>query len=279
MIDERPPTVVRSRPARRRSRSDALLGVWGVLVLAFLFLPIAVIVVYSFNSGRLLTSWGGAVRGVHGRVVPAGHPRGRRDVAAERGGGGAAVRRHRVPGRPGPRAGPRPLGRRADAAARAHPRHPRDRRRHLAARLVRLPRHRGRAAAVRQRHRPSRHRALGAVDGRRDVHRAGPRRRLDSRLEEARPTSTRRRGVGSATSRCRWRRPGAGRWLMAFTLSLDNTIVASFVSLPGRAPGPSTCSRPCAPACAGDRRRLDPHAAAADPRGARRRRARAAPFG
>lgn len=60
MIDEHPPTVVRSRPARRRSRSDALLGVWGVLVLAFLFLPIAVIVVYSFNSGRLLTSWGGA---------------------------------------------------------------------------------------------------------------------------------------------------------------------------------------------------------------------------
>ncbi|MEW1959474.1 ABC transporter permease [Kineococcus sp. NPDC059986] len=60
MIDERPPVVVPSRPVRRRSASDVLLSAWGVLVLVFLFLPIAVIVVYSFNSGRLLTSWGGA---------------------------------------------------------------------------------------------------------------------------------------------------------------------------------------------------------------------------
>ncbi|GAA0313120.1 ABC transporter permease subunit [Kineococcus aurantiacus] len=60
MIDDRPPVLVRSRPARRRTRSDVLLTAWGVLVLLFLFLPIAVIVVYSFNSGRLLTSWGGA---------------------------------------------------------------------------------------------------------------------------------------------------------------------------------------------------------------------------
>ncbi len=71
MIDEHPPTVVRSRPARRRSRSDALLGVWGVLVLAFLFLPIAVIVVYSFNSGRLLTSWAGRGSRRTRPVVPA----------------------------------------------------------------------------------------------------------------------------------------------------------------------------------------------------------------
>jgi ABC-type spermidine/putrescine transport system permease subunit II len=60
VIDERPPVVVPSRPVRRRSASDVLLSAWGVLVLVFLFLPIAVIVVYSFNSGRLLTSWGGA---------------------------------------------------------------------------------------------------------------------------------------------------------------------------------------------------------------------------
>ncbi|HWI30630.1 MAG TPA: ABC transporter permease [Microbacterium sp.] len=42
-----------------RSWSDIALRVWGVLVLAFLFLPIAVIVLYSFNTGRLLVSWDG----------------------------------------------------------------------------------------------------------------------------------------------------------------------------------------------------------------------------
>jgi len=40
-------------------KSDRLLAIWGVLVLAFLFAPILIIVVYSFNSGRLLTSWQG----------------------------------------------------------------------------------------------------------------------------------------------------------------------------------------------------------------------------
>ena len=61
MIDERP-VEVGARPARRRRRSGSatVLGIWGVLVLAFLFLPIVVIVVYSFNTGRLLTSWQGA---------------------------------------------------------------------------------------------------------------------------------------------------------------------------------------------------------------------------
>jgi ABC-type spermidine/putrescine transport system permease subunit II len=34
-----------------------MLVVWGVLVFAFLFLPIAVMLVYSFNDGRLLASW------------------------------------------------------------------------------------------------------------------------------------------------------------------------------------------------------------------------------
>jgi putrescine transport system permease protein len=45
---------------RRRRRPDALnaaLGVWGVLVLVFLFLPIAFIVIQSFNAGRLLLVW------------------------------------------------------------------------------------------------------------------------------------------------------------------------------------------------------------------------------
>ncbi|WP_067177998.1 ABC transporter permease [Microtetraspora niveoalba] len=44
---------------RSRPIVDRLLGVWGLLVIAFLFTPIAVIVVYSFNSGRLLASWEG----------------------------------------------------------------------------------------------------------------------------------------------------------------------------------------------------------------------------
>ena len=44
---------------KHRSWSDIALRAWGILVLAFLFLPIAVIVVYSFNTGRLLVSWDG----------------------------------------------------------------------------------------------------------------------------------------------------------------------------------------------------------------------------
>ncbi|MBK0419877.1 ABC transporter permease [Leucobacter sp. CSA1] len=43
-----------------RNRGDAALGVWGVLVLLFLFAPLIVIVVYSFNTGRLLGAWEGA---------------------------------------------------------------------------------------------------------------------------------------------------------------------------------------------------------------------------
>jgi len=46
-----------SRPAEHRTLIDHLLGVWGVLVFAFLFLPIVVIIVYSFNEGRLLVSF------------------------------------------------------------------------------------------------------------------------------------------------------------------------------------------------------------------------------
>ncbi|MET0735953.1 MAG: ABC transporter permease [Microbacterium sp.] len=50
-----------SAPARRarRSWSDVAFGVWGVVVMLFLFAPIIVIVVYSFNTGRLLVSWDG----------------------------------------------------------------------------------------------------------------------------------------------------------------------------------------------------------------------------
>ncbi len=45
------------RNPRPRSWTDRLLSVAGVLVLAFLFAPIVVVVVYSFNEGRLLVAW------------------------------------------------------------------------------------------------------------------------------------------------------------------------------------------------------------------------------
>jgi ABC-type spermidine/putrescine transport system permease subunit II len=44
-------------PRPRRNRGDLGFTIWGVAVLVFLFLPIAVVVVYSFNVGRLLTSF------------------------------------------------------------------------------------------------------------------------------------------------------------------------------------------------------------------------------
>ncbi|WP_313511632.1 ABC transporter permease [Corynebacterium variabile] len=44
----------------KRSRlSNALFHLWGVLVFLFLFTPILVIVVYSFNTGRILSNWKG----------------------------------------------------------------------------------------------------------------------------------------------------------------------------------------------------------------------------
>lgn len=47
-----------ARPVRpRRSWSDVAFNVWGVLVLLFLFAPILVIIASSFNVGRLLVSW------------------------------------------------------------------------------------------------------------------------------------------------------------------------------------------------------------------------------
>lgn len=41
----------------RRSWSDVAFNVWGILVMLFLFAPILVIIVSSFNMGRLLVSW------------------------------------------------------------------------------------------------------------------------------------------------------------------------------------------------------------------------------
>lgn len=48
-------TTVRVRP--RRDPVKTLLNVWGVLVFVFLFLPIVIIVIYSFNDGRALQVW------------------------------------------------------------------------------------------------------------------------------------------------------------------------------------------------------------------------------
>ncbi len=44
---------------KRRDWTNGLLNVWGVLMYLFLFAPIFVIIAFSFNTGRLLTSWNG----------------------------------------------------------------------------------------------------------------------------------------------------------------------------------------------------------------------------
>jgi putrescine transport system permease protein len=46
-----------SSRTEHRTVVDRLLTAWGIIVFAFLFLPILVIVVYSFNEGRLLVSF------------------------------------------------------------------------------------------------------------------------------------------------------------------------------------------------------------------------------
>ena len=50
-------------PIASQRRVDRListaLGGWSVLVYVFLFLPIVVIVIYSFNKGRSLLIWDG----------------------------------------------------------------------------------------------------------------------------------------------------------------------------------------------------------------------------
>ena len=46
-------------PPRRIEWTDVLLWAWGIGVFIFLFVPILVIVVYSFNAGRYLETWQG----------------------------------------------------------------------------------------------------------------------------------------------------------------------------------------------------------------------------
>lgn len=51
---------VSGRPFKKRiDWSNRLLTFWGILVFLFLFAPIVVILVFSFNTGRLLVIWDG----------------------------------------------------------------------------------------------------------------------------------------------------------------------------------------------------------------------------
>jgi len=50
-------TVATIRGAGRRDPVNLLLVVWGIAVFVFLFLPILMIVIYSFNDGRALVVW------------------------------------------------------------------------------------------------------------------------------------------------------------------------------------------------------------------------------
>jgi ABC-type spermidine/putrescine transport system permease subunit II len=53
----------------RRDPVNGLLLVWGILVFAFLFLPIVMIVIYSFNDGRALVVWHQFGFAPYGRAV------------------------------------------------------------------------------------------------------------------------------------------------------------------------------------------------------------------
>ena len=53
------PATQRQVRRPRKAWSDVAFDVWGILVLVFLFAPIAVIIASSFNVGRLLVSWEG----------------------------------------------------------------------------------------------------------------------------------------------------------------------------------------------------------------------------
>jgi putrescine transport system permease protein len=54
-----PAAEASARPRRRFDLTNLALTVWGVLVYVFLFLPIAMIVIFSFNNGRALLAWEG----------------------------------------------------------------------------------------------------------------------------------------------------------------------------------------------------------------------------
>ncbi len=64
ITEERPPSGAADSSMRRRYRlADALVEFWlraqATLLYLFLYLPIAVVVIYSFNNSRRVTLWGG----------------------------------------------------------------------------------------------------------------------------------------------------------------------------------------------------------------------------
>lgn len=60
----------RSYGGQKRTRlRNTLFAVWGTIVFLFLFTPIAVIVAYSFNSGRVLARWSGFGFGAYVNAV------------------------------------------------------------------------------------------------------------------------------------------------------------------------------------------------------------------
>ncbi len=59
ILRQRDGSMLGSAKRTHRSWTDVALNVWGVLVMLFLFAPIIVIVIYSFNTGRLLVSFDG----------------------------------------------------------------------------------------------------------------------------------------------------------------------------------------------------------------------------
>ena len=52
-----PNTSAPKQHKERKHLSERLLGIWAVLVYIFLFIPIVIIFIYSFNTGRLLVSF------------------------------------------------------------------------------------------------------------------------------------------------------------------------------------------------------------------------------
>ena len=60
-LDATAPVEPAEVPLNRKRRDGVRIGltVWGVLVFVFLFLPIVVMLAYSFNTGRLLATWQG----------------------------------------------------------------------------------------------------------------------------------------------------------------------------------------------------------------------------
>lgn len=61
--------AVRTVHRRKRDATNGFLAVWGVLVFVFLFLPIAMIVIFSFNDGRALVVWDHFGLGAYSRAV------------------------------------------------------------------------------------------------------------------------------------------------------------------------------------------------------------------